>query len=395
MKNIKLSFLFATIFTLVTISIARAEILIGWFTDMSNSDAWPGYAKDGSNLFHLAGASWFTPAQVITKMDIIHNLGGKVSLDMKWTSGLPELSVSSYKSFVSKVKNHPAMWGYYIADEPDLCPERGLSVQECHNRLASNPGWYPITKAGDPNHYSWLVCANAICSDFNDAADIVAIDSYPVYKNACEFCTNEIRRQPDTQQTGVDNAKTINKGPYIAVIQAFAGRQWSEPTLPEMKYQAFSALVQGAKVILWWYDGWANSSIKNKVAQIQRMIREVRPQLDSSKKNDPAVSVNQNLIAQDKVIFRYGVVANTGALLAVNVANRGSSNGERLSAVQFTLPAGVRPKQVEVLGEDRSLPVANGMFTDNFDRFQVHLYRFVNSSDTGAPKTRPGLRILG
>ena len=388
MRKNKFLFLFQAVFLLATISIARAEVLIGWFTDLGNSDAWPGYAKDGSNLFHLSGAGWFTPAEVTTKMNIIQNLGGKVSLDMKGTSGLPRLSVSTYKDFISKVKNHPAMWGYYIADEPDLCPERGLSVQECHNRLTSNPGWYPITKTADANHYAWLVCANAICPQFNNAADIVAIDSYPVHKNACEFCTEEIRRQPDLQQTGVDNAKTINKGPYIAVVQAFAGRQWSEPTLPEMKYQAFSALVQGAKVILWWYDGWANSSIKNKVAEIQRIIRDVRPQLDSSTKNDPAVSVSQNLIAQNKLILRYGVVSTTGALLAVNVANRSSSNGETLSAVRFTLPAGLRPSQVEVMGEGRTLPVVNGVFKDNFDRFQVHLYRFDNTSDTDRPQNR-------
>ena len=356
--------------------IPQAEILIGWWTEMPNSGAWPGYAENGCNFFNIGGANWFTAAEVRAQLDIVQSLGGKASIDMQRGSGFPELNLSDYTNFVNTVKTHPALWGYYIADEPDLCPERGLSVQECHDRLALDPGWYPITKAADPNHYSWLVCANAICPEFNDVADIVAIDSYPVYDDACEFCTNEIRRQPDIQQTGVDNAERLNKGPYIAMVQAFAAMRWSEPTLPEMKYQSFTALVQGARVILWWNDEWANDSIKNKVAQIQKMIRDVRTQLDSSIKNDPMVSVNQNLIAQDKLIFRYGIVGNAGALLAVNIANRGSSDGETLSAVQFTLPAGVRANQVEVIGEGRTLPVTNGVFTDNFDRFQVHLYRF-------------------
>jgi hypothetical protein len=51
MKKIKLSFLFAFIFVLVTISAVRAEIFMGWWTDLANSDSWSGY-KD--TPLHLA-----------------------------------------------------------------------------------------------------------------------------------------------------------------------------------------------------------------------------------------------------------------------------------------------------------------------------------------------------
>jgi hypothetical protein len=113
--------------------------------------------------------------------------------------------------------------------------------------------------------------------------------------------------------------------------------------------------------------------------------------MDNGITNYPRVSVNKNLIAQDKLIFRYGAHGNVGIILAVNIANRTSLGGQELSNVQFALPDGVRLSQVEVLTEARTLPVTNGVFTDNFNRFEVHAYRFVIES---RPNLGTGLRII-
>jgi hypothetical protein len=353
---------------------------MGWYTDTNTSGAWSAHATNGCNFFHLSGANWFKPAEVKAKLDIVQSLGGKASIDMKRTSGLPELSLSDYIAFVNIVKTHPAVWGWYIADEPDLCPERRLSVEACRHRLAINPGWYRLTKSLDPNRYVWLVLANKISPGWNDCADIIALDAYPVYYGYTGFETRELRHQPDLMKSGLDWADTYNKKPFIAVVQAFGGYgNWTEPNLPQMKYQVFSALVQGVKVLLWFHDGWASDNIKKIAAQVHRIIKDISPQMDMGIKNDPTVTLSQNLVAQNKCIFRYGLVGKTGAILAVNVANRYSANGETLSHVQFTLPAGVRPSQVEVLGENRTLAVTKGEFTDNFKPFEAHIYRFATT----------------
>jgi len=385
MKIFRLSLLLAAFLLVITICTARAEILMGWYTETNNSGAWAGHAANGCNFFHLGGANWFRAPEVKAKLDIVQSLGGKASIDMKRTSGLPELSLSDYKHFVNIVKTHPAVWGWYIADEPDLCPERRLSVETCRHRLAINPGWYRLTKSLDPGRYAWLVLANKISPGWNDCADIIALDTYPVYYGYTGFEAKELRHQPDLMKSGLDWAETHNKKPFIAVVQAFGGYgNWTEPNFPQMKYQVFSALVQGVKVILWFHDGWASDNIKKMAAQVQRIIRDISPQMDMGTKNDPTVILNQNLVAQNRFIFRYGLVGKIGAILAVNVANRDSPNGETLSNIQITLPPGVRPSQVEVLGEDRTLPVTNGEFSDNFKPFEVHIYRF-----TTTPKQAP------
>ncbi len=378
MKMFKLSLLPATILLLTSIYTARAEILMGWYTETNNSGAWSEHAANGCNFFHLSGANWFTAPEVKAKLDIVHRLGGKASIGMERESGLPELSLSDYTNFINTVKTHSAVWGWYIADEPDLCPERKLSVQQCHHRLATNPGWYRLTKSLDPSRYVWLVLANKISPGWNDCADIIALDTYPVHSGNTGFESRELRYQPDLMRSGLDWAEKYNKKPFIALIQAFGNYgSWTEPNLKQMKYQVFSALVQGVKVILWFHDDWASGNIKNISAQVQRLIKDIRPQMDIGTMNDPKVKVSQNLVAQDKFLFRYGLVDNTGAILAVNIASRDRVKGEPLSNVRFTLPTGVSPNQVEVLGENRSLPVTNGVFTDDFKGFEVHIYRFL------------------
>jgi len=380
MKILRVCLLFAAFSLLITFCTARAEILMGWYTQANNSGAWARHANNGCNFFHLDGANWLKAAEVKAKLEIIQSLGGKASIDMKRASGLPELSLSDYINFVNTVKTHPSVWGWHIADEPDLCPERRLSVDTCRYRLATNPGWYRLTKSLDPGRLVWLVLANNISPNWNDCADIIALDTYPVHSGEKGFKAKELRHQPDLMKSGLDWARRYNKPSFIAVVQAFGHRgSWTEPNLEQMKYQVLSALVQGVKGILWFHDDWASDNLKNISAQVQRLIRDIRPQMDIGTLNDPTIQVNPNMVGQNKILFRYGLVDQIGGILAVNVANRHREKGEGLLNVQFILPAGVRPSQVEVLGENRSLPVTNGAFSDDFKSFETHIYRFFTS----------------
>lgn len=106
--------------------------------------------------------------------------------------------------------------------------------------------------------------------------------------------------------------------------------------------------------------------------------------------NDPGIAVSQ---PASNLAYRYGVNGNRHVILAVNIANRSTVSGQVLSNVQFTLPAGIRPSQVEVLNEGRILPVTDGVFTDNFSKYAVHAYSFISEiTHTLNPPT--GLRIV-
>jgi hypothetical protein len=112
--------------------------------------------------------------------------------------------------------------------------------------------------------------------------------------------------------------------------------------------------------------------------------------MDNGYTNDPAVRVNQNLIADNKLMLRYGKNGNNNALLAVNIANRDDPNGLALKKVQFTLPSEISPAKIEVVGENREITAQGTTFEDSFEKFQVHLYRFTFKNGLGRPT---GLRI--
>jgi len=120
-----------------------------------------------------------------------------------------------------------------------------------------------------------------------------------------------------------------------------------------------------------------------------RELSAMKVEMGNGTTNDPDISVSQ---PTNKLVYRYGVNRNSHIILAVNIANLSSVNGQALYDVQFALPEGVLPSQVEVLGENRTIPVTNGIFTDNFNRFAVHSYRFITGAST-PPETSKVLII--
>jgi hypothetical protein len=49
--------------------------------------------------------------------------------------------------------------------------------------------------------------------------------------------------------------------------------------------------------------------------------------------------------------------------------------------------------KLKVVGENRTLPVINGVFTDTFTKYEVHAYRFVTGMVDTAPQPLTGLNI--
>ena len=363
------------------------ELLVGWWTNPGSSSAWPGYASNGVNFLHFSGATYYSPSQVNSYLNTAQSLGMKVSVSMTISQNVSyPWTGSQFTTFVNGIKSHPAIWGWYLADEPDLASDPALA----HSRLLTDPGYYPLVKAADPNRPAWLVLSGSVKSGWNDVADSVAIDLYPSYGTA-EFQNSQTRGSYDTWRSGLNWANTYNKKPFVAVVQGFGAGHglWDDLTLPEMKYHVMTAVVQGVDKILFWCDEWANSWTLNIAGQVQRMIRDMRTEMENGIPNDPSIVVSQPTTS---LAYNHGANGNRHAILAVNIANRSSISGATLSNVQFTLPAGVTTTQVDVLDENRSIPVTNGSFTDTFNPFQVHAYVFTASttaSQVAAPSISP------
>jgi hypothetical protein len=188
-------------------------------------------------------------------------------------------------------------------------------------------------------------------------------------------------------------AHGTNKQFLSATMQGFGNgvSPWRNPTLGELRYETFTAVVQGVKNIMFWMDQWADTAgMKPMVAQVMAEEQSIGRQMNAGKTSDPAVGVS--VTDRTKLAYRYGTDGTTGAILAVNIANR-TGSGSTLSSVKFTLPAGVHPSQITVVAENRTLTVAaDNSFTDTFNPFAVHIYTFSVGTNSPPPATPTATR---
>ncbi len=151
------------------------------------------------------------------------------------------------------------------------------------------------------------------------------------------------------------------------------------PTYGELRYETFTAVVQGINGILFWMDQWAETAgMKPTVARVMGQLQEIGQPMNTGVTFDPKIGVS--ITDRNELAYRYGTSGTTNAILAVNITNR-RRNGMTLTNVKFTLPATIHTKQVVVVSEDRILPVAaDNSFTDTFPPFSVHIYTFSSNS---------------
>lgn len=362
---------------------------VGWWTDIYEPSKLAGYAAEGNTLVLAYGGGWFTSTsdrvKIKTYLDEADRQGIKVIVAMTKERNTPYgVPVQEFSETVSEFRNHPALYSWYLADEPELYTG---GWEETHSYLAANPGYYSLVKSVDTSNPVFITHdynRRELASSFFDVTDITGMHAYPFWSIDSEFARSDGRMLYDMWKEQIDEARGDGKD-FIATCQGFGDNTqypYRDPTINELRYQVFTAMALGADKILFWYDGWASDSMKAKVRTVMGEIQQVGDEINQGVTNDPAIGVSGNLVADGKLIFRHGAYSGTHAIVAVNIANRESENGLALNAVRFTLPSGA--SSVEVIGEQRSIPVVDNAFTDSFSRFQVHIYGFNSGCNGGA-----------
>jgi hypothetical protein len=103
-----------------------------------------------------------------------------------------------------------------------------------------------------------------------------------------------------------------------------------------------------------------------EVTAINRQIRELAPVLNSPSVDNGVMTQSSSPDAPiDAVMKRQG---NTVYIFAVGMRNASAHS-------EFSVQGLPRNAKVEALGENRVIPIRNGRFTDDFQPYDVHLYR--------------------
>lgn len=233
----------------------RATLPIGIFDPPVS--ALPELAGAGFNLVVAPGSKSILDAAHESNIAVLMTGGGGLAAKPDTQSRLRALD------------RHPAAWGWYLLDEPDLhqiSPRRIRSQNQLLKRFVRKPTVLVLSSGSAVEKYS-------------SAADRVAVDWYPVPWGSVATVAREMRLARLGSQDGR----------FIAILQAF---DWNfaphfletdvplrAPTPEELRCMTYLALMQGAGGIIYYAytaTGWnleTNAPLHRAVLEVGAEIR--------------------------------------------------------------------------------------------------------------------------
>ncbi len=257
------------------------------------------------------------------------------------------------KRLIAEIKtfrDHPALLGWYISDEPTpnkISPEK---LEEIYRIVKENDPWHPVS----------IVFMRPFLSSkkYADALDIVMADPYPV-PDIPVTLVGEVAGQLKEEFTG--------KKPVWMVQQAFGGGElWGrEPTPQEIRSMTWQSIIKGASGIQFFVRQGLNYFPKSAAtwSECGRMameVAELTPWLLSDEPALPVVSYSNNVIATSR--FHNGQLI----VMAVNKIN------EPLSAVIRI--RGLNNSGARILFENRSVSINGGLLTAQLPPFGSQIF---------------------
>ncbi|HID08388.1 MAG TPA: hypothetical protein EYP10_14720, partial [Armatimonadetes bacterium] len=184
------------------------------------------------------------------------NMEGIMRAHLPWQA--PEL--------IEPFKNHPAVFGWYVCDEPD---HPRWTVPPPEMRLATS-----LLHRTDPNHPTWTVVmpwADSNIYQYADTVDIIATDMYPI----ADYNRQLIRV---AHATDVLRRAVKWERPVWMVTEAT-----SKATPQEEYAMTYLAVTHGANGIIYWNFNSArrNPKIWNTMVRISLELKRLTPALTS------------------------------------------------------------------------------------------------------------------
>lgn len=340
----------------------------GWFgVRMEQMEA---FAKDGCNTIGAYGPTCtsLSDADVKAYLDRAHKLGLKVlcrpqpSLAIVRSAQrlLTDDETNAIRELVRKWRDHPALLGWYMCDEPEG------HAEPLERRLQE----YRIVAEEDPFHPA-IVLNNTVpgIHKYHLAGDLLMPDVYPGFLRAGG--ASRIKRPTDAMvacREATDGRKPVWVTPQ-GHIQMVDGHR--APTFRELRNQAWQCVAHDAMGLFWYRDSFVNNLVHTKVGMpyIQRELRAVLPAVRT--KSVP------NLVRTNAKAGELSVGAKQlGQHLLIIAVSLSTTE----LAVEFTVD-GLGNTPLTVLSEARRIMPNGGRFSDLLKPYEAHVY----STDTRVP----------
>lgn len=368
-------------------------------------------------------------------LDSAHSLGLKV-LAFAFTSAGKNFDALAARRAVSGFDSHPALWAWYLVDEPDM---NNVSPEEVVNAHRF------FKQAGAKKPTALVIYQGGTALDYANIADITMIDRYPIPWIPLANLPQHVR---------MARLALGKKKPLIAVIQAFDWNAYPQelkgeknlraPTYEELRCMTYCALAQRATGLFYFcYESkpWKITEHPDVWSALKNVVREVNERLPLFQAEhlwwpmthefaDRTIRFNAALDSSvTSVLLRVrqgnSVIPRGDYILAINntekkqvysftlprisdrhqskersntqltgdwrggskqsmarppsTQSNGSSRGakEALASIKSNAVAAQSDPKfgvVPVLGEDRFLAALNSWVTDEFSPYAIHVY---------------------
>ena len=280
------------------------------------------------------------------------------------TAALRSVAPDSAIYFAQKYKDHPALFSYYLCDEPDHASPSVTSEAPVIARATQ------IMHEADPNHPTQALvipwCASNIYR-YRDTVDILSADRYAVRgtENNTELWT-VYRANMAMKHSATDG--------QVNIFTPLAGR---DITRKENWAQAYMCVAAGAGGIMWFHLGGAKPrwddflELGRELRSIEEFLVGVALERGLTFENDILPEFRSG-----KTVYReFGQIKGIGrasadrtALITVNITPHPAEN------IRITAPFLAHAKEARVMFEDRTVAVTDGVIMDSYDGLERHVY---------------------
>lgn len=243
---------------------------LGWYDAVDFPESLMQFPREGIDTVVPYNLNNLDPKPYLDSA-YLSGVGVMLMIDRAWVMK-PDLR--RVRSFVSRFRSHPALYGWHLADEPTIGKHR---VSAGNAKKV-----YQAIRSVDREHPVGIVFG--IYEDarpFVDAMDVMLFDDYPCVVNRAEF--SGLPRWWERLNDRAAIGRQV--GGYIPVMQGFGedarGKHFLQkrlPTAAEARYMAFASIVAGADGLVYWTRyrtrmDWVRSVLNPLVSE----LRQLRP----------------------------------------------------------------------------------------------------------------------
>lgn len=322
--------------------------------------------------------------------DAAHELGMRV-FAFPGTSAGPSFDTNAAARAVASLDRHPALFAWYLVDEPDfnhIHPAWVLQARRSLRRMRARAPLAVVFQHG------------AEVSDYREAGDLLMVDRYPVAWQPLSVFEQHVRMAQ----------RSAGGKPFYAILQAF---DWSafphllpgesgfrEPTFQELRCMTYGALVQRAQGLFYYSyraNRWQLDQHPELWASLKRIVAEIRAWQPLFEAEHGWWPWRQSLIYEEA--SRLNEVQESRVSLAwlrVSEGNEAVPPGEYILAVNNTSteakfrisPPVVSTARMPVVGSKETKLVQQGWFSDTLEGYGARVYGPVPIHPMFAPRMR-------